>query len=85
MGLDIKVLDKNNEEIDLKQNFDDDDDMGFTPSNDMFEEPTVAEEGDLDGYTMEDADDEDDLFSAGAMGLDDLFGSSMDDDSDETM
>ncbi len=85
LGLDIKVLDKNNEEIDLKQNFDDDDDMGFTPSNDMFEEPTVAEEGDLDGYTMEDADDEDDLFSAGAMGLDDLFGSSMDDDSDETM
>ncbi len=31
LGLDVKVLDKNNEEIDLKQNFDDDDDMGFTP------------------------------------------------------
>ena len=29
LGLDVKVLDKDNEEIDLKQNFDDDDDMGF--------------------------------------------------------
>ena len=27
--LDVKVLDKDNEEIDLKQNFDDDDDMGL--------------------------------------------------------
>ena len=30
LGLDIKVLDKNNEEIDLKQTFDDDDDIGCT-------------------------------------------------------
>ena len=36
LGLDVKVLDKNNEEIDLKQNFDDDDDMGFTPSDEIF-------------------------------------------------
>ena len=84
LGLDIKVLDKNNEEIDLKQNFDDDDDMGFTPSNDMFDEPTVAEEGELDGYTMED-NDEDDLFSDDSMNLDDLFGTSDDDDSDDMM
>ena len=84
LGLDIKVLDKNNEEIDLKQNFDDDDDMGFTPSNDMFDEPTVAEEGELDGYTMEDSD-EDDLFSDDGMNLDDLFGTSDDDDSDDMM
>ena len=79
LGLDIKVLDKNNEEIDLKQNFDDDDDMGFTPSSsEVFEEPNVAEEGDLDGYTMEDTE-EDDLFSEDAgIGLDDLFGGSAD-------
>ena len=31
LGLDVKVLDKDNEEIDLKQNFDDDDDMGSPP------------------------------------------------------
>ena len=73
LGLDIKVLDKNNEEIDLKQNFDDDDDMGFTPSNDMLDEPTVAQEGDLDGYTMEDSEE------------DDLFGDSMSDDGSDDM
>ena len=31
LGLDIKVLDKDNEEIDLRQSFDDDDDVGLTP------------------------------------------------------
>ena len=61
LGLDIKVLDKNNEEIDLKQDFDDEDD-GYIQSGDSFDEPTVAEEGEMDGYTMENPDDEDDLF-----------------------
>ena len=84
LGLDIKVLDKNNEEIDLKQNFDDDDDMGFTPSNDMLDEPTVAQEGDLDGYTMEDSE-EDDLFGDDSMNLDDLFGDSMSDNGSDDM
>ncbi len=51
LGLDVKVLDKNNEEIDLKQNFDDDDDMGFTPSDEIFSEQNVAD--DLDGYSMD--------------------------------
>ena len=32
LGLDVKVLDKDNEEIDLKQTFDDDDDMGLHAS-----------------------------------------------------
>ena len=30
LGLDVKVLDKDQQEIDLKQNFDDDDDIGLT-------------------------------------------------------
>ncbi|MBC8584429.1 DNA-directed RNA polymerase subunit beta [Youxingia wuxianensis] len=34
LALDVKVLDKNNEEIDLKQNFDDDENMGLTPVDD---------------------------------------------------
>lgn len=59
LGLDVKVLDKDDEEIDLKQNFDDDDDMGFTPSDDVFDEPTV-EDGEMDGYSTE--EHEDDLF-----------------------
>ena len=57
LGLDVKVLDKNNEEIDLKQTFDDDDDIGFTPSDDLFSEQNVAD--DLDGYTVDENDDDD--------------------------
>ncbi|HBQ46188.1 MAG TPA: DNA-directed RNA polymerase subunit beta, partial [Ruminococcaceae bacterium] len=34
LALDVKVLDKNNEEVDLRQKFDDDDDMGFNPQQD---------------------------------------------------
>ena len=74
LGLDVKVLDRNNEEIDLKQNFDDDDDMGFTPSDDLFDEPTV-EDGELDGYSTEEHED-DDLFDGDDFpsdGDDDLF------------
>ena len=53
LGLDVKVLDKNDEEIDLKQTFDDDD-LGLgTPTlpEDMGAE-TVADN--LDGYGLED-------------------------------
>ena len=50
--LDVKVLDKDNQEIDLKQNFDDDEDMGFH----HFEEQNVAD--DLEGYSMEDENGE---------------------------
>ena len=56
LGLDVKVLDENNEEIDLKQSFDDDDDIGLgSPSipEDMdFENDTVAD--DLSGFGLED-------------------------------
>jgi len=55
LGLDVKVLDKDDQEIDLKQNFDDDDDMGFSHSDSMFDEENVAD--DLDGYSVEDAED----------------------------
>ena len=59
LGLDVKVLDVNNEEIDLKQTFDDDDDMGFTPvvtDEPEFDEQTVADN--LDGYSIEDENGE---------------------------
>ena len=58
LGLDVKVLDKNDEEIDLKQTFDDDDDIGLgTPAipegEDMdFDGDTVAD--DLTGFGLED-------------------------------
>ena len=52
LGLDVKVLDKDNQEIDLKQNFDDEDDMGFHHDDTAFDEQNVAD--DLDGYSMDD-------------------------------
>ena len=74
LGLDVKVLDQNDEEIDLKQTFDDDD-MGLTPAGDVFDEPNVAD--DLDGYYKENAD--------GEMEEDeeDEFASDYDDDADD--
>ncbi len=55
LGLDVKVLDANNDEIDLKQTFDDDEDMGFTPviaDDSEFSEETVADS--LEGFGLED-------------------------------
>ena len=76
LGLDIKVLDKNDEEIDLRQSFDDDDDIGLTPSDPVFDEETVAD-GELDGYSVENEDGEaDDFFSSD----DDFDGDDDDDD-----
>ncbi len=76
LGLDIKVLDKNDEEIDLRQSFDDDDDIGLTPSDPVFDEETVAD-GELDGYSIENEDGEaDDFFSSD----DDFDGDDDDDD-----
>ena len=60
LGLDVKVLDKFEEEIDLKQSFDDDD-LGIgtpaLPEPGEFEEETVVD--DLDGYTLQDENGED--------------------------
>ena len=55
LGLDVKVLDEFDEEIDLKQTFDDDDDIGLgTPSlpESDFEGETVVD--DLTGFGLED-------------------------------
>ena len=54
MALDVKVLDKDNDEIDLKQNFDDDDDMGMQPLDDDTTSRATSEDGDyltaIDGW-----------------------------------
>ena len=55
LALDVKVLDENNDEIDLRQNFDDDD-VGFNPQEDHFDEPNVAD--DLEGYSVEEGEGE---------------------------
>ena len=58
LGLDVKVLDKYNEEIDLKQTFDDDDDIGLgapvIPED--FENETVVDS--LNGFGLEDENGE---------------------------
>ncbi|MCI1964659.1 MAG: DNA-directed RNA polymerase subunit beta [Oscillospiraceae bacterium] len=54
LALDVKVLDINNDEIDLKQNFDDDD-IGFNPQEENFDEPTV-QDGELEGFSMEETE-----------------------------
>ena len=50
LGLDVKVLDQAGEEIDLKQTFDDDDDVVGIPVH--MEEELVADT--LEGFGMED-------------------------------
>ncbi len=55
LALDVKVLDKNNEEIDLKQ--DDDDELGFDRSDVVFDEPMVADNNNMDGFSVGDAED----------------------------
>ena len=52
LGLDVKVLDKDEQEIDLKQNFDDDDDIGLNDGGTILEEDEVMTS--MDGYTLED-------------------------------
>ena len=63
LALDVKVLDKNENEIDLKQTFDDDE-IDFVPvsapEDDVnFDEETVAEEGSFAGYGLQDENGED--------------------------
>ena len=55
LGLDIKVLNKDKEEIDLKQTFDDDDDINMMPIDDQaFQD--VTDESELIGYGVEEPD-----------------------------
>ncbi len=75
LGLDVKVLNKDKQEIDLKQTFEDDEELTLVTVGDADEEAfsTVTDESELDGYGVEEAET-DDIF-----GLD-LFGNSDDDD-----
>ena len=69
--LDVKVLDKDGEEIDLKQNFDDDN-MGFSIKEDEIFEHVAVEEEIASGFEIEhnelglgeDPDDSDDFFDS---------------------
>ena len=60
LSLDVKVLDENGNELDLRQTYDDDDDMGLPPvaDDESLEIETVAEEGSFEGYSYEDENGE---------------------------
>ena len=58
--LNVKVLDGNDEEIDLKQTFEDDEDIIPQPVSDAEDMDSYIEDGDLDeGFSVEDYDDDD--------------------------
>ncbi len=64
LGLDVKVLDINQEEIDLKQHFDEDDDIPMMPAGDFSDEMTTDEHSDISdfeeaGYRTGDMEDGD--------------------------
>ncbi len=62
LTLDVKVLDAEGEEIDLKQTFEDDDDIGIQPSDLDFEEEVINDqENILDNGFVPDADEEDEF------------------------
>ncbi len=77
LGLDIKVLDKDDQEIDLKQTFDDDDDVGLprVGEESLMDMEYVKDEEEIDeSYQTEDVeiDDTEPIFDADeAFGLDD--------------
>jgi len=58
LALDVKVLNKDNQEIDLKQSFDDDDESSMVAiDDDLFQ--NVANKSEFDGYDVTDPDLED--------------------------
>ncbi len=88
LGLDVKVLDKNQEEIDLKQTFDDDEEVGMVNADDFeyvanegeFDDSFITE--DIDGLGDEGDDEDDDLYDD-EFGEEDDFGGDMGDDDDD--
>ena len=74
LGLDVKVLNKDKEEIDLKQTFEEDEELNIitVDNDDAFS--TVTDENELDGYGVEEAelnDYSDDFYSADSDDYDD--------------
>ena len=67
LGLDVRVMDKDKNEIDLKQNFeDDDDDFRISDIEDDKAFKMVANENEFSGYSVEEAPEMDDDLDLGA-------------------
>ncbi len=75
LGLDVKILDKDNEEIDIKQTYDEDENMPM--ASDYYDESDVAVDSEIeDNYTMENPDEDSDSY------VDAVFDGSEDEDDD---
>ena len=59
LSLDVKVLDKDNEEIDLKQNFDEDDEITAVPDGALAEDEVMTT---MEGFQLEDDPDDNNMF-----------------------
>ena len=81
LGLDVKILDRYNEEIDLKQNFDEDDDVGLAIVDPVFDEETVV--SDMDGYNIDPDSEGIDLDSEDDEASDDFYDDDETDDTDD--
>ncbi len=68
LSLDVRVLDGDNNEVDLKQNFDEDDDIGLSmpviPEDEFVGE--AVEDGNFDGFGLQDENGEDIVETDGA-------------------
>ncbi|MBE6879236.1 MAG: DNA-directed RNA polymerase subunit beta [Ruminococcaceae bacterium] len=80
LGLDIKVLDEDKNEIDLKQTFDDDDEVGVIAGDDTFD--YVADEESMDDSFITQDIDDDSEFYAGKDDDDDFGLGGFDDEGD---
>ncbi len=80
LGLDIKVLDEDKNEIDLKQTFDDDDEVGVIAGDDTFD--YVADEESMDDSFITQDIDDDSEFYAGKDDDDDFGLGDFDDEGD---
>lgn len=86
LALDVRVLDKDNNEIDLKQQFDDDDNMGLTPLDAELFNSNVEVDGELEagGFGVENAEGEPELADDGLLSeFDDIGFFDEDDNNDD--
>jgi len=60
LSLDVKVLDRDGEEIDLKQKFDEDEDMGIVPADAELQEDEVMTS--MDGFMLDEDSEEGNMF-----------------------
>ncbi|MBQ8015256.1 MAG: DNA-directed RNA polymerase subunit beta, partial [Clostridia bacterium] len=70
LALDIKVLDENNEEIDLRQSFDNDD-IGFVSDDKAFQSVNDAEQS--DDFMIDEDSEDNDIFIRTSDGDDDIY------------